>query len=335
MREPSARRSRRRPRRLSLNRRGSSTQRVGLRLYYNVVANRALVPAALPLDLPYRRRSTRAPPAFTRATSLSPRFLPTRFGGAPGAARDGPSSPYHLSSRRASCATSTRGALAPSSTSRGAVRLLLLWTRRDPRSVHDALRQRLVGFHTERWKRNFLRTAGDIAAAETDLGEGTATYRGHRALVTSHPISVDPREFEELAGSEAVLAAEREIEARRPEKLILRVDRTDPSKTSCADSAPSRSPRDASGAAQRPCRGMLTLLDPLAPGHPPSTRSTWARSSARRGRWNDRFQAAPGSRSTCRSANDFRRPSRYKQFDVLLVMRSTTGSTSSPRRPRS
>src|SRR5204863_8885500 len=44
------------------------------------------------------------------------------------------------------------------------------------------------------------------------------------------PISVDPAEFDELARSEAVLAAEREIVAARPEKLVVRVDRTDPSK---------------------------------------------------------------------------------------------------------
>ena len=50
------------------------------------------------------------------------------------------------------------------------------------------------------------------------------------ALVTAHPISIDPDEFAGLAQSDAVLARERELVASRPETMILRVDRTDPSK---------------------------------------------------------------------------------------------------------
>ncbi len=55
-------------------------------------------------------------------------------------------------------------------------------------------------------------------------------YEGRRSLVSVHPISVDPLEFQQLAESDEVLAAESELVARRPEQLILRVDRTDPSK---------------------------------------------------------------------------------------------------------
>jgi trehalose 6-phosphate synthase len=70
----------------------------------------------------------------------------------------------------------------------------------------------VVGFHTERWAHNFLHTCGDTG--------GTT--------VTHHPISIDTGEFESLAGSVAV----REEVPRLPktEKLIVRVDRTDPSK---------------------------------------------------------------------------------------------------------
>ena len=71
----------------------------------------------------------------------------------------------------------------------------------------------VVGFHTERWARNFVATCGDV---------------GDDAPSRTIAISVDPQEFDSLASSDAV----REQEARiaRAEKLIVRVDRTDPSK---------------------------------------------------------------------------------------------------------
>jgi trehalose 6-phosphate synthase len=85
------------------------------------------------------------------------------------------------------------------------------------RAVHDGLLANdVVGFHTERWARNFERSCADLGC-ETG-----------RTLVTHHPISIDPAEFDALGESEAVLAAEAALD--RPEKLIVRVDRTDPSK---------------------------------------------------------------------------------------------------------
>lgn len=77
----------------------------------------------------------------------------------------------------------------------------------------------VVSFHTERWRRAFLDCADAV------LGPGS-----RRPLVTAHPLSVDVDEFDALRASEAVLAAERDLRASRPELLILRVDRTDPSK---------------------------------------------------------------------------------------------------------
>ncbi|HEX7625437.1 MAG TPA: trehalose-6-phosphate synthase, partial [Gaiellaceae bacterium] len=85
------------------------------------------------------------------------------------------------------------------------------------RDVHDGLLANdVVAFHTERWARNFVRTCED------EVGGVGATS------VTHHPISIDVEEFEQLSGSDAV----REQEAGLPaaEKLIVRVDRTDPSK---------------------------------------------------------------------------------------------------------
>ncbi|MDP8910816.1 MAG: trehalose-6-phosphate synthase [Actinomycetota bacterium] len=98
-------------------------------------------------------------------------------------------------------------------------------------AIHDGLlASDVVGFHAERWRRSFLRCCRDLAGAEVDEGVGTATAGGRRTRVTARPISVDSREFDELALSERVVAAEQAILADRPEKLLVRVDRTDPSK---------------------------------------------------------------------------------------------------------
>ena len=83
------------------------------------------------------------------------------------------------------------------------------------RAVHDGLLANdVVGFHTERWARNFVRSCDDI----------TGGTNGTR--VTHRPLSVDVAEFERLQQSDAVRAAEATLP--RPEKLIVRVDRTDP-----------------------------------------------------------------------------------------------------------
>ena len=87
------------------------------------------------------------------------------------------------------------------------------------RAVHEGLLAAdVVGFHTERWRRAFLDSCRAL---------GLDADPEH---VTAHPISIDPAEFEALAASEAVLEREQELVARRPERLILRVDRIDPSK---------------------------------------------------------------------------------------------------------
>ena len=98
------------------------------------------------------------------------------------------------------------------------------------RAVHDGLLANdVVGFHTSRWRRNFLRACRDIVGAETDY-ESVVVYEGREVRVSHHPIAIDPTEFDELRDSPAVLEAERAILQRRPEFLVLRVDRTDPSK---------------------------------------------------------------------------------------------------------
>ena len=45
------------------------------------------------------------------------------------------------------------------------------------RALHDGLLANdVVGFHTDRWRRNFLRSCADILGAECDFVDGTAEY---------------------------------------------------------------------------------------------------------------------------------------------------------------
>lgn len=86
-------------------------------------------------------------------------------------------------------------------------------------AVHDGLLGNdVIGFQTQRWRDNFLACTERFCGGIEDV------------LVTAHPISVDPDEFEELAASAEVAAAQRNLELGRPEQIVLRVDRTDPSK---------------------------------------------------------------------------------------------------------
>lgn len=87
----------------------------------------------------------------------------------------------------------------------------------------------IVAFHTRGYARNFMATVSRVLGAEADFENGAVRYAGREVWVRAYPISIDPDEFEELAGSEAVLEQERFVNGL-PGKLLLRVDRTDLSK---------------------------------------------------------------------------------------------------------
>jgi trehalose 6-phosphate synthase len=192
-----------------------------------------------------------------------------------------------------------------------------------PESIRRALHEGVmandvVSFHTPRWRRNFLRCCEEILGAEVDLVSGEARARDRVTRVRSAPISVDVHEFEELAGSEDVLAAEAEIIAERPEFLVVRVDRTDPSKNVVRgfrafalylDAHPEMHGRV----------GMLALLDPSRQDIPEYAEYLGAIQRAARA-VNDRFQR-PGWRPLELQIQDNfpQAVAAYKQFDVLLV----------------
>jgi trehalose 6-phosphate synthase len=187
------------------------------------------------------------------------------------------------------------------------------------RDIHEGLLANdVVGFHTERWKRNFLRACVDILGAEIDTEASTVTYDGRTTLVTSHPIGVDAVEFDELRDDEGVLEQERQIVAARPEFLVVRVDRTDPSKNVVRgfrafalflDMHPEMHGRVT----------MLALLDPSRQDVPEY--SEYLAAVQREARAvNDRFQREGWLPIDLQIADNFAQSvAAYKQYDALLV----------------
>jgi trehalose 6-phosphate synthase len=186
-------------------------------------------------------------------------------------------------------------------------------------ALHDGLLANdVVGFHTERWRRNFLRSCADIAEAECNFADGTVDYDGRQMLATSHPISVDPAEFDELATSPEVVELEHQLAARRPERLILRVDRTDPSKNVVRGfRALERLLEDHPDLHGRV--GMLALLDPTRQDIPEYAEYLGAIQRTARA-VNDHFQTESWTPIELRIEDNFLEAvAAYKQFDVLLV----------------
>jgi len=171
------------------------------------------------------------------------------------------------------------------------------------RAVHEAvLANDVLGFHTRRWREAFLASCGELGLST----DGTR--------VTAHPISVDVAEFEALAESEAVLERERELVATRPERLLLRVDRTDPSKNVVRG-------LEAFGLLldRRPeLRGRVRMLALLDPSRQSIREYAEYRAAIERAAAGVEFRH-PGALEL-RISDDFPRSvAAYKQFDVLLV----------------
>jgi len=91
----------------------------------------------------------------------------------------------------------------------------------------------VVAFHTTRFARNFLSCAQELLGLDADLHAGTIDLADRTVTARAYPISVDVDAVEKLAASE-------EVAARRAtlvdtlladnKQLVVRVDRTDPSK---------------------------------------------------------------------------------------------------------
>jgi trehalose 6-phosphate synthase len=104
-----------------------------------------------------------------------------------------------------------------------------------PPPMRDALFRGLlgndvVGFHTEGYARNFLLGCQELLHLPVDLSAMEVVVDGRVVRARWYPISIDPETFEAMAESPEVLKQEEELAARRADFLLLRVDRTDPSK---------------------------------------------------------------------------------------------------------
>lgn len=187
------------------------------------------------------------------------------------------------------------------------------------RTIHEnVLANDVVSFHTDRWRRNFLHGCEDIAGARVDFETGRVRLGERETATRVAPISVDPLEFEGLAGSERVLEEEAVIAESRRELLILRVDRTDPSKNVVRgfaafelflESHPELHERVA----------MLALLDPSRQDIPEYAEYLGAIQRAARA-VNDRFQRNGWLPLDLQIQDNFPQAvAAYKQYDVLLV----------------
>ncbi len=187
------------------------------------------------------------------------------------------------------------------------------------RAIHDGLLANdVVGFHAHRWRRSFLRSSRDLLDADCDFDSSVCSFGGGRTFVAASPISVDPSEFSELAESESVLRLETELESRRPEFLILRVDRTDPSKNVLRGFRAFEFYLDAHPE-MRGRVGMLALLDPSRQDIPEYAEYLGAIQRAAR-MVNDRFQSEGWLPVDLRIEDNFPLSvAAYKQYDVLLV----------------
>ena len=99
--------------------------------------------------------------------------------------------------------------------------------------LHGLLGADIVGFHTHRDVRRFLATCAAYLPG-VEVGDGTVTVTQDGATrevrVRAYPISIDPVELRAVAQQQPMLDARAALARERPERLILRVDRTDPSK---------------------------------------------------------------------------------------------------------
>ena len=187
------------------------------------------------------------------------------------------------------------------------------------RAIHEGLLANdVVSFHTPRWRQSFQRSCVDILGVEPDRAAHAIEVDGHVARLRARPISVDPDEFDEVAESEEVIDAEAAIEGRRAEFLILRVDRTDPSKNVVRGFRAYELYLEAHPEMHERVQ-MLALLDPSRQDIPEYAEYLGAIQRAARA-VNDRFQREGWVPLDLQIQDDFPQAvAAYKQFDVLLV----------------
>jgi trehalose 6-phosphate synthase len=96
--------------------------------------------------------------------------------------------------------------------------------------VHGLLGCDIVGFQTSLDVRNFLMTCEENLGLAVDERERAVLIDGRVVYARAYPISIDVASTTRLSYSHGVMVEERKLRDWRPEHLIVRIDRTDPSK---------------------------------------------------------------------------------------------------------
>lgn len=89
----------------------------------------------------------------------------------------------------------------------------------------------LIGFQSRGWAENFLLAARRVPDLHVDLRTGRVASEGHEAQVRAFPVAVNPHALREASSTDRAQEALAEVEELRGEgRLLLRVDRLEPSK---------------------------------------------------------------------------------------------------------
>jgi len=88
----------------------------------------------------------------------------------------------------------------------------------------------IVGFHTRSYRWNFLQCCRDLMDLDVDFERGIVRHGDREVWVRAYPLPIDYESTRRIAESERTGEFEAELERRRRDHLILRVDRADLSK---------------------------------------------------------------------------------------------------------
>jgi trehalose 6-phosphate synthase len=186
-------------------------------------------------------------------------------------------------------------------------------------AIHQGLLANdVVGFHTERWRRAFFASCEALLGAAVDELAGTVEHAGRRTRIVARPIGIDVAEFEAARAAPEVLERERTLFARRPEHLILRVDRIDPAKNIVRGFRAFALLLEL----HPELRGRVKMLALVAPSRESIAEyAEYAEAVVSAAREvNERFGEAGWTPLDLDIADDFfRSVAGYKQFDVLFV----------------
>lgn len=98
------------------------------------------------------------------------------------------------------------------------------------RLLRGLLANDVVGLHTPGYVRAFLDCCEQLLDAEVDRSRDEVVLDGRRVAVRAYPLSPYSEALRQLACAEEVTRERAELRSRRPERLVVRVDRADPTK---------------------------------------------------------------------------------------------------------